>query len=55
MGEKSYNFGSKIKETIISTYSYLPEDMKIYYSGETSVGVYKNPVQLTVDNYITAE
>ena len=55
MGEKSYNFGSKVKETIISTYSYLPEDMKIYYSGETSFGVYKNPVQLTVDNFITAE
>jgi len=55
MGEKSYNFGSKVKESITNSYSYLPEDMKIYYSGETSFGVYKNPVVLTVDGYITAE
>lgn len=55
MAKKSYNFGSKIKESITNSYSYLPEDMKIYYSGDTSFGGHKYPVSLIVDGYITAE
>lgn len=55
MSDESYNFGTKIRETVSRAYTYLPEDMKIYYSGETSLGIYKNPVNLNVDNYLSAE
>ena len=55
MSDRSYNLKLNIKNTIKDAYSYLPEDMKIYYESELGAGVYKNEVVIDIDDFFVSK
>lgn len=55
MSDRSYNLKLNIKNTIKDAYSYLPEDMKIYYESELGSAVYKNEVVIDLDDFFVSK
>jgi hypothetical protein len=55
MSDRSYNLKVDIKNTIKDAYSYLPEDMKIYYESELGSAVYKNEVVIDLDDFFVSK